>query len=238
MHIEYVDGHIRLLWCYWHGWVCDCNRNDFLFDRCMSRWWKGIYRYGGYVRTRMYDQCWSIMSVELSLSLQSTSQSILLLFVYTWKYVHFSYSISCLSLYIETCPQGKALFRESRTLNPIRCTVSMSPEVSAADMSYAATSSIFSSITVAINHQCPPSFSCQSYMPDALQGFCCSSHSKYSIKCVMHIDCFSNLSRSIWIFHRRWHTNAACMYIGYICYVSDRIQLSCIVARHWRRLLL
>jgi hypothetical protein len=84
------------------------------------------------------------------------------------------WNIKLYPINLETCPDGKALYRETRTLNPIRCTVSNAPATMlAAEVS---SSSIFSTVIVGNNHQCPPSFSCQSYLSDALQGFCCSAH--------------------------------------------------------------
>uniref|UniRef100_A0A183BTQ3 BPTI/Kunitz inhibitor domain-containing protein n=1 Tax=Globodera pallida TaxID=36090 RepID=A0A183BTQ3_GLOPA len=51
------------------------------------------------------------------------------------------------------CPDGRALFRASKTLQPLRC--------------------IFGS-KMSVVEQCPEGFSCQSRVPDDLQGNCCS----------------------------------------------------------------
>uniref|UniRef100_A0A914GXV3 BPTI/Kunitz inhibitor domain-containing protein n=1 Tax=Globodera rostochiensis TaxID=31243 RepID=A0A914GXV3_GLORO len=51
------------------------------------------------------------------------------------------------------CPDGRALFRAPKTLHPLRC--------------------IFGS-KVSVVEQCPEGFSCQSRVPDDLQGHCCS----------------------------------------------------------------
>ncbi|KAK0420841.1 hypothetical protein QR680_014918 [Steinernema hermaphroditum] len=56
----------------------------------------------------------------------------------------------CASVKGHTCPAGKFLYKESRSGNPKRCTVG--------------------------KEQCPDGYSCQSYLKNAFQGFCCSAN--------------------------------------------------------------
>uniref|UniRef100_A0A915CB21 BPTI/Kunitz inhibitor domain-containing protein n=4 Tax=Parascaris univalens TaxID=6257 RepID=A0A915CB21_PARUN len=58
----------------------------------------------------------------------------------------------CASITGELCPNGKALYRESSSKSPIRCTISSS------------------------NSQCPSGYSCQSDVQGAFQGYCCSTN--------------------------------------------------------------
>ncbi|CAD6185822.1 unnamed protein product [Caenorhabditis auriculariae] len=57
----------------------------------------------------------------------------------------------CSSVGGKTCPVGKFLFKDLRTQQPIRCTIGR-------------------------NDQCPDSYTCQSYLPQAFQGFCCTAN--------------------------------------------------------------
>ncbi|VDM58994.1 unnamed protein product, partial [Angiostrongylus costaricensis] len=57
----------------------------------------------------------------------------------------------CASITGDLCPTGKALYREPSSKAPIRCTISSS------------------------SNQCPTSYSCQSDVPGAFQGYCCSA---------------------------------------------------------------
>uniref|UniRef100_A0A158R459 BPTI/Kunitz inhibitor domain-containing protein n=1 Tax=Syphacia muris TaxID=451379 RepID=A0A158R459_9BILA len=58
----------------------------------------------------------------------------------------------CASVEGKTCPAGKFLYKDLRTNLPIKCTIG-------------------SKIS-----QCPDGYSCQSYIPDAFQGFCCATN--------------------------------------------------------------
>ncbi|KAJ1358571.1 hypothetical protein KIN20_017038 [Parelaphostrongylus tenuis] len=57
----------------------------------------------------------------------------------------------CASITGDLCPAGKALYREPSSKAPIRCTISSS------------------------SNQCPTSYTCQSDVPGAFQGYCCSA---------------------------------------------------------------
>uniref|UniRef100_A0A0N5CCW1 Kunitz/Bovine pancreatic trypsin inhibitor domain protein n=1 Tax=Strongyloides papillosus TaxID=174720 RepID=A0A0N5CCW1_STREA len=50
----------------------------------------------------------------------------------------------------ETCPAGKFLYKNSKTLQPIKCNINGN------------------------SNQCPKGYSCQSYLKNSFQGFCCS----------------------------------------------------------------
>lgn len=56
-------------------------------------------------------------------------------------------------LILDVCPNGKALYRNQKTLQPTRCTLS-SPQT-----------------------QCSEGYSCQSRVSGVLQGYCCSTQS-------------------------------------------------------------
>ncbi|KHJ87808.1 hypothetical protein OESDEN_12408 [Oesophagostomum dentatum] len=56
----------------------------------------------------------------------------------------------CASVSGKTCPMGKFLHRDSQSSLPTRCTMGRA-------------------------EQCPDGYSCQSYLPNAAQGFCCTN---------------------------------------------------------------
>ncbi|KHJ88708.1 oxidoreductase, short chain dehydrogenase/reductase family protein, partial [Oesophagostomum dentatum] len=58
----------------------------------------------------------------------------------------------CASVSGKTCPMGKFLHRDSQSSLPTRCTMGRA-------------------------EQCPDGYSCQSYLPNAAQGFCCTNSS-------------------------------------------------------------
>uniref|UniRef100_A0A914C9V7 BPTI/Kunitz inhibitor domain-containing protein n=1 Tax=Acrobeloides nanus TaxID=290746 RepID=A0A914C9V7_9BILA len=57
----------------------------------------------------------------------------------------------CASITGDLCPSGKALYRDASSKSPIRCTISAS------------------------SAQCPNGYTCQSDVPGAFQGYCCSA---------------------------------------------------------------
>lgn len=105
-----------------------------------------------------------------------------------------------------TCPVGKFLHRDSHTALPTRCTMGRA-------------------------EQCPDGYSCQSYLPNAAQGFCCTS----SCECVLfknpqlvpsvnrtHCSCLSGRGR---VCGRRALPAAKGVYYGIVCWMSERIHM-------------
>ncbi|PAV76107.1 hypothetical protein WR25_21575 isoform B [Diploscapter pachys] len=78
----------------------------------------------------------------------------------------------CASITGDLCPSGKALYREPSSKSPIRCTISASA------------------------NQCPNGYSCQSDVPGAFQGYCCSSSFLCPNRAEFHIEESSQMPRS------------------------------------------
>ncbi|KAK6732185.1 hypothetical protein RB195_016518 [Necator americanus] len=78
----------------------------------------------------------------------------------------------CASITGDLCPAGKALYREPSSKSPIRCTISSS------------------------SNQCPTGYSCQSDVPGAFQGYCCSASHICPNKAEFYLEENSQMPRS------------------------------------------
>ncbi|CAI2349048.1 unnamed protein product [Caenorhabditis sp. 36 PRJEB53466] len=78
----------------------------------------------------------------------------------------------CASITGDLCPSGKALYREPSSKAPIRCTISSN------------------------NNQCPTGYSCQSDVPGAFQGYCCSANHLCPNKADFYLEESSQMPRS------------------------------------------
>ncbi|VDM85520.1 unnamed protein product, partial [Strongylus vulgaris] len=78
----------------------------------------------------------------------------------------------CASITGDLCPSGKALYREPSSKAPIRCTISSS------------------------SNQCPTGYSCQSDVPGAFQGYCCSASHICPNKAEFYLEESSQMPRS------------------------------------------
>ncbi|CAJ0941855.1 unnamed protein product, partial [Mesorhabditis belari] len=78
----------------------------------------------------------------------------------------------CASISGELCPSGKALYREPASKAPIRCTISSN------------------------SNQCPNSYSCQSDVPGAFQGYCCSANALCPNKAEFYLEEKTQMPRS------------------------------------------
>ncbi|GMR42638.1 hypothetical protein PMAYCL1PPCAC_12833 [Pristionchus mayeri] len=77
----------------------------------------------------------------------------------------------CASISGDLCPSGKALYREPSSKSPIRCTISAS-------------------------NQCPNGYSCQSDVPGAFQGYCCSASPVCPNKAEFYLEESNQMPRS------------------------------------------
>ncbi|VDL75178.1 unnamed protein product [Nippostrongylus brasiliensis] len=77
----------------------------------------------------------------------------------------------CTSITGRTCPVGKFLHKDSQTSVPTRCTMGRSD-------------------------QCADGYSCQSYLPDASQGFCCTSNAVCPDDAEFYVDDHSQQPRA------------------------------------------
>ncbi|VDM70997.1 unnamed protein product [Strongylus vulgaris] len=77
----------------------------------------------------------------------------------------------CASVSGRTCPLGKFLHRDSQSSLPTRCTMGRA-------------------------EQCPDGYSCQSYLPNSAQGFCCTNSSVCPDDAEFVIDEQSQLPRA------------------------------------------
>uniref|UniRef100_A0A914UJW3 BPTI/Kunitz inhibitor domain-containing protein n=1 Tax=Plectus sambesii TaxID=2011161 RepID=A0A914UJW3_9BILA len=78
----------------------------------------------------------------------------------------------CASLSGNLCPAGKALYKDSRSLTPIRCTLSSA------------------------TNQCPVGHSCQSDIGGAFQGYCCSTSNICPDKVDFYLDETTQMPRA------------------------------------------
>ncbi|CAJ0607862.1 unnamed protein product [Cylicocyclus nassatus] len=78
----------------------------------------------------------------------------------------------CASITGDLCPAGKALYREPSSKAPIRCTISSS------------------------SNQCPNGYTCQSDVPGAFQGYCCSASHICPNKAEFYLEENSQMPRS------------------------------------------
>uniref|UniRef100_A0AC34QTC2 BPTI/Kunitz inhibitor domain-containing protein n=1 Tax=Panagrolaimus sp. JU765 TaxID=591449 RepID=A0AC34QTC2_9BILA len=78
----------------------------------------------------------------------------------------------CASISGELCPAGKALYRDPSSKSPIRCTISSN------------------------SAQCPNGYTCQSDVPGAFQGYCCSASFLCPNKAEFYIEENTQMPRS------------------------------------------
>lgn len=78
----------------------------------------------------------------------------------------------CASITGDLCPSGKALYREPSSKSPIRCTISSN------------------------SNQCPTGYSCQSDVPGAFQGYCCSANHLCPNKAEFYLEENNQMPRS------------------------------------------
>ena len=78
----------------------------------------------------------------------------------------------CASITGDPCPAGKALYREPSSKGPIRCTISSN------------------------SNQCPNGYTCQSDVPGAFQGYCCSGNYLCPNKAEFYLEENTQMPRS------------------------------------------